>query len=136
MGVAVTVNTELRTRYNTWSNKPPTEFPNELYKPPNPPSLWARLIIAGGEEQRMDIGTGATNRTYRKPGVLIIQLFAPLNKGNNAVLVAADEVSDLFRNWCGATITCGASSVEDIGNDNNGFYQVNITIPFHTDYKA
>lgn len=136
MGTAVTVNTELRTRYNSWTQKPPTEFPNEVYVPSNPPALWARVSIIGGEEQRIDIGTGTTSRTFRKPGVLIIQLFSPLNQGNNAVLVAADQVSDLFRNWCGATITCGAASVNDIGNDDNGYYQVNVTVPFHTDYKA
>lgn len=136
MGVAVTVNTELRTRYNSWITKPYTAFPNELFTPPNPPALWARVTIIGGEEQRMDIGTGPSNRTYRKPGVLIIQLFAPLNKGNNAVLLKADEVSDLFRNWCGATITCGASSTDDVGDDGNGYYQVNVTVPFHTDYLA
>lgn len=136
MGVAVTVNTELRTRYNSWATKPPTEFPNELFVPTNPPALWARVSILGGEEQRMDIGTGTSNRIFRKPGVLIIQLFSPLNQGNNAILVAADQVCDLFRNWCGATITCGASSIDDIGNDDNGYYQVNVTVPFHTDYRA
>lgn len=136
MGVAVTVNTELRTRYNTWTQKPPTEFPNEVHTPQNPPALWARVSILGGEEQRMDIGTGSGSRTFRKPGVLIIQLFSPLNQGNNAVLIAADQISDIFRNWCGATITCGATSVNDIGNDNNGYFAVNVTVPFHTDYLA
>lgn len=130
---SVTINTELRTRYNSWANKPTTEFPNEDFTPPNPPAFWARFTIIGGEEQRMEIGSQTPNRFYRKPGVLIVQLFYPLAKGNNAILTKADELAALFRNWCGNTVACGASSINEIGNDGNGYYQCNVSVPFHQD---
>jgi hypothetical protein len=130
---SVTTNTELRTYYNTWVNKPPTEFPNEAFTPPNPTALWARFTILSGEELRMDIGTGNNSRTFRKSGVLVIQLFDSLNNGNNAILVKAEEVAAMFRDWCGVTVSCRAATVEELGNDNKGYYQVNISVPFKVD---
>lgn len=130
---AVTINTEMRTRYNSWVNKPPTEYPNETIALLNPPSLWARFGILTGQELQMDIGTGKGSQTFRTSAVLTIQLFAPLNQGNNSVLTRADEVAALFRNWCGTTITCRAAYVEEIGVDNQGYFQVNVIVPFHQD---
>jgi hypothetical protein len=132
---SVSLNTEIRTRYNSWATKPQTAYPNESFTP-NPNTIFARLTIVGGEEQRMDIGGGQGNRTYRVPGVIGVQLFAPLNKGNNEVLVKADEIATIFRNWCGSTVNCGAASISEIGPDGEGHYQCNITIPFHSDYQA
>jgi hypothetical protein len=127
-----TINTELRTHYNLWVDKPVTEFPNELFTPLNPVAMWARFTILLGEELRMDIGTGSTGGVYRLPGVLIVQLFYPQNKGNGTVLSKADSLASHFRNWCGSTITCEAATVEEIGNE-NGYFQVNVTIPFRQD---
>lgn len=129
---SATINTELRTRYNTWVDKPSTEFPNEVFTPPNPPAFWARFTVKLGEEYRMDIGTGTGNATYRIPGVLIVQLFYPQNKGNGDVLLKADALASKFRNWCGATITCEATTVEEIGIS-EGYYQVNMSVPFRQD---
>lgn len=130
---SATINTELRTRYNTWVDKPTlTEFPNELFTPPNPVAYWARFTVRLGEEYRMDIGTGTTGGTYRIPGVLIVQLFYPQNKGNGTVLLKADSLAAKFRNWCGTTITCEAATVEEIGIT-EGYYQVNVTVPFRQD---
>lgn len=129
---SATINTELRTRYNTWADKPSTEFPNELFSPPNPVAFWARFTVLLGEELRMDIGTGATGATFRIPGVLIVQLFYPQNQGNGTVLLKADSLANLFRNWCGTTITCEAATVEEIGIS-EGYFQVNVTIPFRQD---
>lgn len=131
---SATINTELRTRYNSWLDKPTsTEFPNELFEPPNPKDYWARFKIVLGEEYRMDIGTGRTNATYRIVGVLMVQLFYPQNQGNGTVLLKADSLADQFRNWCGATVTCEAPTVEEIGQTDDGYYQVNISIPFRQD---
>jgi len=132
MGSA-SINTELRTHYNSWSDKPATtEFPNTLFTPPNPPAFWARFTVLLGEEYRMDIGTGPTGATYRVPGVLIVQLFYPQNQGNGNILLKADSLAHKFRNWCGTTITCEAVTIEEIGIT-EGYFQVNVTVPFRQD---
>jgi len=79
----------------------------------------------------MDIGSPV--KTFRTVGLLVIQLFAPLDAGTIGVLSEADSVAALYRNWSGQTIVCRAPTVENIGNDNFGWYQVNIVVPFHTD---
>lgn len=131
MGTSQTVFVELRSRYNTGWTPPPTEFPNETFTKPVPSVLWARFTIVEGVETQLDIGGPVKAfRTYKE---LIIQLFAPLGSGSIDVLSKADTLADVFRNWCGTTISCGAASVKNIGNDGFGFYQVNIIVPFHTD---
>lgn len=121
---------ELRTKYLSGVSIP-TEYPNEEFTRPAPAAIWGRFTIIKGETVQMDIG--APIKTFRTPGILIIQLFAPLDAGSIGILNEGDSVASLFRNWCGQTIRCRAATVEEIGNDNLGWYQVNVTIPFHTD---
>lgn len=127
---AVTVYTELRTRYNTMTTVPPTEFPNEAFVKPK--TLWSRFNIIDGEEMQLDIGY--VTKTFRHQGVLIIQVFAPLNFGSIDALTQADLIADHFRNWYGTTITCREASIDNIGSDSFGWYQVNVSIPFHADF--
>jgi hypothetical protein len=124
--------TELRTRYNTLNLGVPTEYPNESFTKPSPATIWLRFSITDGDERQIDIGNDT--KTFRTHGVLTFQLFAPLNQGAVSLLVKADAIADGFRNWCGTTVTCRESSVKSIGNDEFGWYQINVTIPFQTDY--
>lgn len=127
---STTVYQELRTKYLTGVSVP-TEYPNEAFTRPEPATTWARFTIIEGMSQQMDIG--APVKTFRTIGLLVIQLFAPLDAGSIGVLTEADTVAALFRNWSGQTIVCRAATIENIGNDNLGWYQVNVTVPFHTD---
>lgn len=122
---------ELRTRYlNGWAY-PITQFPNETFKKPEPSVTWARFHITDGDEEQLDIGSVV--KSFRKRGILSIQLFAPLNTGSVDILAKADTLAAVFRNWCGATVTCRGASITNVGSDNFGWYQVNVSIPFHTD---
>jgi hypothetical protein len=125
---SVSVYQEFRKKYVEVCSLP-TEYPNEEFTRPN--SLWARFTVIEGEEQQLDIGSEL--KTFRTPGLLIVQLFAPLNSGSIGILSQADVIADAFRNWGGPTLTCRAATVKEIGNDGYGYYQVNVTVPFHID---
>ncbi len=121
---------EIRTKYLTVVSIP-TEWPNEKFTRPSPAALWARLTIIDGLTQQMDIG--APIKTFRTVGLIIVQIFAPLDAGSIGVLTQADTIATLFRNWAGTDVLCRAATVNTIGNDNSGWYQVNVEIPFHVD---
>jgi hypothetical protein len=119
---------ELRKRYSTAWTPPSTEYPNEKFVTPTN-AIWARFTIIDGEERQIDIG--ARQKTFRTPGQLVIQMFAPIDQGITDVLEKADSLADLFRNWRGLVVKCKEVSVEKIGNDGEGWYQVNTTV-FYT----
>jgi hypothetical protein len=130
------IYTELRTRYITGWTPVLTEYQNETFTKPGsttnvPIQTWARFFIFGGEERQLDIGSEL--KSFRTPGEIVVQLFAPLNTGTIVIRDYADIIAGLFRNWCGATVTCREATIQDIGADGFGWYQVNIRIPFKTD---
>jgi hypothetical protein len=135
------IYTELRTRYMTGWTPVITQYPNETFVKPGdvdprtntkvPMQIWARFTVDCGEEKQMDIGSEV--KTFRTPGELIIQLFAPLNTGTFTIRGSAKSIADMFRNWYGNTVTCRESSIQDIGSDGFGWYQINVRIPFKTD---
>ncbi len=106
-------------------------WPNVSFTPPNPPAIWMRVNIFSGEAVQLTIGS-VTN-AHRFPGVIVIQIFAPLNAGDKDILAMADTVAGIFRNWCGTTVSCGTATVKAIGPDGQGWYQVNVVIRFHRD---
>jgi len=121
---------EIRAKYLTTIGIP-TEFPNEKFTRPKPAAIWARLTIIDGLTQQMDIG--APTKTFRTVGLIIVQVFAPLDAGSIGVLTQADTIAALFRNWAGQDVLCRAATINTIGNDTFGWYQVNVEIPFHVD---
>lgn len=130
MGFAQDTYTELRTRYKN-NISVPTEYPNETFTKPNPATIWARFNTLDGEERIMDIGSPV--KYYRTSSQLIIQLFAPLNQGAITVLQTADNIASIFRNWKGTILTCREATVRKIGNDGNGWYQVNVIVSYKVD---
>lgn len=128
---ALTIFKEFRDRYKL-NNIVPTEYPNEPFTRPVPPALWARFNVLEGDENALDIGS--TTKSFRTVGLLSIQLFAPSDKGSVDILTQADTIADIFRNWNGDTVTCREAKINKIGNTEDGWYQVNVTVPFKTDY--
>lgn len=127
----VAEHNEIRTRFNTvWNNTLPVAWPNVEYTP-TVGTPWTRITIFDNPSAQVDIGSPL--KTYRNTGLIIVQIFCELNKGNGTALGYADTVAGIFRNWCGSTVRCRAPHVEDIGNDGHGWYQVNVSIPFVRD---
>jgi hypothetical protein len=130
MGVNHDIYVELRTRYNTGWTPVPTEFPNESFNRPTS-GQWGRFTIVINNETQMDIGS--TLKTFRVTGFLVVQLFVSPNQGTIDILNQADTLADVFRNWSGQTVSCRESTVKTIGNDGNGWHQVNVIVPFKCD---
>lgn len=131
MGMHQALYTELRTRYMTGWTPVVTEYPNERFFKPNPAVIWARFGVDTFNENALDIG--APTKSFRTNGELVVQLFAPLEQGCVDILAKADTLASVFRNWCGEFVMCREASIRNIGNDGNGWYQVNVIVSFKVD---
>jgi hypothetical protein len=105
-------------------------WPNTNFKP-NPTKTWFQFWIVNGASQQMSIG--ASQKDHRFPGIVVVQIFSVMGKGDGEGTRLADSVASAFRNWCGTTVRCKEASIKAIGPDGNGWYQINVSIPFHRD---
>lgn len=121
---------ELRGRFNTlWGSTTPIAWPNAAFTTPLVP--WVRFTVRSGEANQLTFGASTNN--FRHSGVIIIQVFTLLDTGEALALQHADQIASIFRNWCGQSVRCRTPSVKDIGNDGEGWYQVNVVVPFQWD---
>lgn len=127
-----TQNTELRTRFNTvWLDRIPVDFANFPFTLPSPPAPWCRFRISSGPAQRTTIGDSINN--YKNTGIVFVQIFIPIDTGDGLAYQHADDVADIFRDWCGTNIRCRTPYVKEVGPDGSGYFQVNCIIPFVRD---
>lgn len=122
---------QLRARFNSQFSSLPIAWPNVSFTPPEPKSAWVRFNVIDGEQKQTSIGN--TTNNHRNVGLVVIQIFTPDNEGDSLALTTADTIAAIFRNWCGTTVHCRASSVKVIGPDGLGWFQVNVTTPFQRD---
>ena len=115
----------------------PIAWPGREFTPPATGN-WARLVIRHADAFQMELG-GNRNQ-YRHVGVVIVQVFTPLNKGDGTALTLAEVAAQVFRDTrrvaagTDADIVFGTPLVENIGPDEkDAYYQVNVSIPFNRD---
>lgn len=123
----------LRDRFAVqWANALPVAWPNVSFTVPSPASSWCRFNISDTIDDiaGSQISIGGRTNINRYTGTIIVQLFGPLDKGNGALLGHADTILGIFGNWGGVNIQCRRGFIKDIGPDGNGFYQINVVVPF------
>lgn len=121
---------EIQTKFRTsWGTTTPISWPNVDFTPPD--GSWCRFSVNDGESGQ--IGLGSLPATIRYSGTIYIQIFTKQNIGTSAALTLADQAKLIFNNWCGTTVACYAARVKKVGNTTDGWYQVNVSIPFRRD---
>lgn len=123
----------------------PTAYPNaptdSFQVPTNPKDLpkgvtvWARLHVPSGNTERADLGTGPGERRYRTTGVAQVQLFGPLNAGEQDVLVKADAVATEFRDQTDSGVKYRTPTINKVGRS-GAWWQVNVVLPWVSDSLA
>jgi len=116
---------------DTISPSLPTQYDNAPFTQPED-SQWCRLTILPAGSTQEDIGT-ATHR-YRTVGVIIAQIFTPLEKGDKEPLIVADTIKTPFRSVSAAGVVYRTPSIGVPGRSrDNKWWQVNLTCPFYAD---
>lgn len=87
----------LRARFiSQWGQTTPVAFPNVAFAPTG--GSWVRLVIQDATALNAEIGSRGRN-LVKHVGNVIVMIFTLKDLGDNAGLVLADKVMDIFRGW-------------------------------------
>lgn len=100
-----------------------------------PTTAWVALFIRNGAGGRNSIGTTTPRRRFF--GSIIIQIFVLPLSGSATARGYADTIAAIYRDAsfaCGSTgtIVCQEPAIETLG-ERNGWFQVNVTVPYRRD---
>jgi len=114
-----------------WSTTP-IRYENVPFKEPTAP--YVALFILDGEGLQISLGTPALRRW---PGLIKMQIFVQQDSGTQLAKAYADSLGALFdraqfSSGNSGTIRCRVPSTTEVGIT-NGWYQLNVTIPFIRD---
>lgn len=131
-----TVTNALNATFNTaWASATPIAWPNVEFTKPNPQSAWVRVVVDGNVAGQAAFGDGVLHRTS---GLVFIQVFVPDNDGPNEANTLSQSAADALQYKRieyvsgGRPIRTWGAVIRSIGNS-DGWYQVNVTIPFDYD---
>ena len=136
-----TILTRFKAQMDTLRPLVPIAWPNMPFDPLTDFNSathqgWARIAIQAGEQNQASIG-GTRTRRWRQVGLILVQVFTPTDVGANTAIAIADDVGTALRGVTISGVVFKASSVIPIGReDDEPFYQVNITTPFRYDLMA
>ena len=117
------------TRMTQWTGIPAAnvDYPNNKVFDPAGKTIWARLANIPGPSSAPEVGL---TPHVRKTGIVIIQLFVPSYTGTLAITKAADTLVEQFQFFSQGAFECFAASSAQIGDEGNGWFQLNIQIPY------
>jgi hypothetical protein len=122
-----------------WGSTVPVDYNNDMQSVPQPP--FVRLTVRNGGASRPDSMGGDTIR-YERYGVVFVQVFTALGIGPAVADDLARKAADILEGRCfgfanNDVLSLNAATQTDIGNNDAGHWQVNVSIPFtFAEYKA
>ena len=127
------VHLAIETRFNAqWADQSVSvRYENDPRK--RPTGSWIRLSVRN--EKAVEIGFNANKVLYRRPGRIVAQCFVSNKQGTQAARVMADAVIAIFEGQQFSSITCRESELTEVGDDGNGFWQVNAKVFFDFDFE-
>lgn len=97
-----------------------------VFVPPDT-GLWCRMTILNGTA----FFAGMADKPHsRKPGLLVFQCFARPRTGMKPLNTLTDLLEAHFGYWSSGDLECMETSQDVVGDDGNGFFQVNVKIRF------
>lgn len=132
---SVEENTAIRTLFNTgWAGATPIAYENEVFTPPANASF-VKLFVKPDTAFQYEIGS--TKVTFRHPGLIFVMIFSPPDQGNAASLVLADNADAIFRrqssSFTDGRILYRTPTITPIGITDDGYFHVNVVIPYIRD---
>ena len=89
--------------------------------------VWSRVTIKGGINH---IHSMSDKPCILQVGTVIVQLFDRIGSGTQAIKTRADSLANHLGCYTVDKLELLAPSIIDIGDDGNGFYQINVSIPY------
>lgn len=107
----------------------PTHYDNQKFTVPEN-TRWCRLTVLPGDTEQADMGTPA--KRWRTSGVVVAQLFSPLEQGDENILQLADLIAETFRGKTVAPAIFRSPSIVRVGRA-GPWWQVNVSCPWFAD---
>lgn len=117
----------------SWNGLTKIAYDDVAFTPPN--ETWVRLTVKHADGYQATAGDPGNNR-HRRTGTIFVQVFQPQNKAAQDALIKADIAASLFIGKDLLGIHFSDTSIREIGNDGQGFYQINVTSQFRYDQIA
>ena len=102
-------------------------YQNEKPFDPKGKIIWARLSIKHGLASAIEIGNGPI---VHRTGIALIQIFVPLATNTLFITQTADKLRELFENQTDGSLDYFSVSPDEVGDEGNGWYQLNLSIPY------
>ena len=124
------INNAFSSRLNTNWAVTPIAWDNVPYSPVANQE-WVRALLIPVDTENANLGK-STNRI----GMFWLQIFTPLKEGSGRAYELADMLSAIFANQQFSDVVCYAAETTRIGDEGNGWYQVNLKINFWSYERA
>ncbi len=124
------LDTHLQNNFNrneiTWDNVP---------RPLSDDIEWIRPYLSLENTENVTIGGINGHLRIRYTGSYIIQVFTPLTKATGDIYRVIDKLIKVFnnRNDLDPDIFTYACTVSRVGDEGNGWYQIDVSVPFTAD---
>jgi len=114
----------------SWTNQP--FIPDKTVDPDSVKSPYVRFRIIKGAGEI--IGVGAKRLQFRNVGIVFVSVFTAEDTGEQSNACLCDLVASIFdgRQFSAEKLFCQASGIDEVGAT-NGWWQVNVSIPFYWD---
>ena len=105
------------------------QYDNDGSFSPPKDEVWARLHLLPGVDAQQDLGDA---KTTRSPGLMVVQLFAPLRIGTDAMKKVAQLIRAEFKQQTANGVTWRTPFPTNLGRVRDG-WQYNVTCPYFSD---
>lgn len=121
----------IRSRFHTqWNDTTRVAWPNAKFDP-TPGQPWVRLSILTADAETVSLPAPTTR--YRHGGMVSVQVFVPDNEGDERAKDLAELACGIFRGVSADGVNYQAPYVTEGGNDGNGWYMLNVWVPYYRD---
>ena len=123
-----TLRQDIEQRMATnWAQSAPVAYENLPFVPPSGP--WVRFTAVNGAGITAGLGGSGAAMEVLDTGMVSLQVFTQEGKGSKIARQLIDAFVAIFEHQAFNGITTYSTTVTPAGT-NNGWYQVNATIPF------
>lgn len=120
------------TRFKSqWADRTPVAWPNVSFTPPEE-GPWVRLDIVWGDAEPSTMGQSGGKRNTI-PGVVFVNVFAPIGKGRGAINAEADAARNVFNRFEVSGVRFNVPSGPEPVRGDPEWEQVVIRVPFSVD---
>ena len=114
-----------------WNSRTEVAYPNVEYTPTRDQS-WVRVAVDHNLSSQQTLGS-VGNRVFRRLGLVFVQVFTEKNEGQKSSDELVKAVLDIFEGKQLQGIWFRDARVQEIGIDEDNWFQVNISIEFQYD---